>query len=1021
MSDNSNRPLEDSIIETPSLDNRRYKHIVIGTNKSGDDASQQHLSMDVLLISDPETDKASAAMDIYVGQLCDTLPGIAHFCEHMLFIGTSKYPTENAYDHYLSTHGGSSNAFTDLEHTCYYFDVQAESLEGALDRFAQCFISPLFTQSALDREVQAVDSEHAKNVMQDQWRMYQLSKSKMATSDHPYSGFGSGNAQSLDSKSIRETLLAFFEQNYRKSLQLYKLVVLGKESLEELQNMVERYFGELVETFENEDDAAGSSVPKPSRDEILHQLYHPPKWQVPQRLHVVPVSQVHALELQFPMREILSLYKSKPTRYLSHLVGHEGTGSLLSLLKSKQYVTELYADDSSKSCIPWSIFTIRMELTDAGLEHVDDIISLVFAYIDLLKSKGPQEWIHEEVTTVGDLQFRFLSQRNPMDYTCSIAGWMQQFPPSMYLSGAYKICDWNADQVQECLASLTPDNMFVMVSSPTFGEGDNCVEEEKWYGTKYCNMDCDEETWNKWKAVSHEDYQELQLPEINDMIATNFDLLEGKSDETKYPKDQPQCIHQDNNICLWYKPDNVFDMPKVNIMYSFKSGRGPFSPDAMVSAHLFAELVQEQCNEFSYLASMAGLHCDISPSASGMEMHISGYNHKAHVLVERLVDAMMDLFSDKKEMDAAVFDRISFKVAQQYHSFLVSQPYHHAIYGGDLVLEAGKVTIQDKIKVLQNITLEDVLAFAKGFWKYCHMEGLIHGNMSAQQAYDITNTVWKKTHPSHPNTTEAIITRAALDKRVVDLSASSSGYADTSSSFLYRFPEFNDANSNSCVQIVLQMGALDMATNSNLAFVNHLVREPAFNQLRTEEQLGYIVHTSVKTSGDNIKGLVFLIQSDSFDPNHVESRIEEFLAAFRQRIVAMSSDDFQTNVDSVVASFLEKNKNLGEESSRYWHVITNKTYQFRRLQMMADLVKTLKKEQVIQFFDKYVAANGSCRHKLCIQVVAKQHANAAACDDKEQKGVVLIENPADFKLSMPLFAMPSKVVIPPVDMGIVRE
>jgi insulysin len=97
-----------TIIETPSVDKRQYKHIVIG--KGVDEAP--HLSMDVLLVSDPETDKASAAMDIYVGQLCDTLPGIAHFCEHMLFIGTSKYPTENAYDQFLSTHGGSSNAFT---------------------------------------------------------------------------------------------------------------------------------------------------------------------------------------------------------------------------------------------------------------------------------------------------------------------------------------------------------------------------------------------------------------------------------------------------------------------------------------------------------------------------------------------------------------------------------------------------------------------------------------------------------------------------------------------------------------------------------------------------------------------------------------------------------------------------------------------------------------------------------------------------------------------------------------------
>lgn len=910
---------------------------------------------------------------------------------------------------------------SDLEHTCYYFDVQAESLEGALDRFAQCFISPLFTQSALDREVQAVDSEHAKNVMQDQWRMYQLSKSKLAMDGHPYAGFGSGNAKSLDSKSIRETLLAFFEQNYRKSLQLYKLVVLGKESLDELQTMVQKYFVELVEAFESSSNDPGAQGSLASRGELLSELYHAPEWQVPQRLHVVPVSQVHALELQFPMREILSLYRSKPTRYLSHLLGHEGTGSLLSLLKAKHYATELYADDSSKSCVPWSIFTIRMELTDAGLDNVDEVISMVFAYVDLLESEGPQEWIHNEVQTVGDLQFRFLSQRNPMDYTCSLAGWMQQFPPSMYLSGAYRLCEWNADLVRECLASLAPDNMFVMVSSPTFEEGEMCSEEEKWYGTKYRNLDCDGETWGKWKAVRHGDYPELQLPEVNDMIATNFELLEAASDETKYPKDQPQCVHQDDNVCLWYKPDNVFKMPKVNIMYNFTSGQGFFSPDSVVAAHLFAELVQDQCNEFSYLASMAGLHCEVSPSAFGLEVHVSGYNHKAHVLVERLIDTMMDLLDDGKRVDVEVFDRISFKIAQLYQSFLVSQPYQHAIYGGDLVLETGKSTIHDKINVLKNLTLDDVLSFAKNFWKYCRLEGLVHGNVSAQHAYDITAMVWRKTHPSLPKSTEATITRAALDRRVVDLSARNGASTDSSTSYLYRFSEFNEANSNSCVEIILQMGVLDMVTNAKLAFINHLVREPAFNQLRTEEQLGYIVHTSVKTSGDNIKGLLFLIQSDSFDPDHVEGRIENFIANFRGRIVKMSSEDFQTNVDTVVASFLEKNKNLGEESSRYWHVIQNQTYQFKRLQMIAEHVKSLKKDQVLQFFDKYVAANGPFRHKLCIQVVAKQHEDAATNDDLLSKDIVRIESPSEFKRSMPLLPMPPKVSTPVIDLGIKKE
>jgi insulysin len=103
-SDKTNNSNGGGNIETPSVDKRQYKHIVMGKNS-------QH-TLDVLLISDPNTDKASGAMDIYIGQLCDTLPGIAHYCEHMLFIGTSKYPTENAYDQFLSTHGGSSNAFT---------------------------------------------------------------------------------------------------------------------------------------------------------------------------------------------------------------------------------------------------------------------------------------------------------------------------------------------------------------------------------------------------------------------------------------------------------------------------------------------------------------------------------------------------------------------------------------------------------------------------------------------------------------------------------------------------------------------------------------------------------------------------------------------------------------------------------------------------------------------------------------------------------------------------------------------
>jgi insulysin len=74
-----------------------------------------------LLISDSETDKSAASMDVGVGSALDPKPlfGTAHFLEHMLFMGTKKYPSENEYSVYIGNNGGSTNAFTGIKDTNY--------------------------------------------------------------------------------------------------------------------------------------------------------------------------------------------------------------------------------------------------------------------------------------------------------------------------------------------------------------------------------------------------------------------------------------------------------------------------------------------------------------------------------------------------------------------------------------------------------------------------------------------------------------------------------------------------------------------------------------------------------------------------------------------------------------------------------------------------------------------------------------------------------------------------------------
>ncbi|RCH95916.1 Insulinase (Peptidase M16), partial [Rhizopus azygosporus] len=268
-------------LEKSDNDDRDYRLIKLASNE-----------LQVLLVHDKNTDKASAALDVHVGHISDppTLQGLAHFCEHLLFMGTEKYPKENDYNQYLSEHSGFSNAFTSVEDTNYYFEVAHSHLEGALDRFAQFFISPLFSDSCTERELKAVDSEHKKNKQQDSWRIFQLEKS-LCNPSHPYCNFGTGNLETLyenpkaNGQDIRQELLKFHDTYY--SANIMKLCILGRESLDQLTEWA-------VEKFK---DVRNKSIEPPSfPDNPLT------------KKELMPVKDVRILEMTFPFPDQRPLY-----------------------------------------------------------------------------------------------------------------------------------------------------------------------------------------------------------------------------------------------------------------------------------------------------------------------------------------------------------------------------------------------------------------------------------------------------------------------------------------------------------------------------------------------------------------------------------------------------------------------------------------------------------------------------------------------------------------------------------------
>ncbi|XP_041133364.1 nardilysin-like [Polyodon spathula] len=315
--------------------------------------------------------QSAAALCIGVGSFSDPddLPGLAHFLEHMVFMGSEKYPAENGFDAFLKKHGGSDNASTDCERTVFQFDVLRKYFREALDRWAQFFISPLMIKDAISREVEAVDSEYQLARPSDSHRKEMLFGS-LAKPGHTMGKFCWGNTQTLKHEPKEKNidtyarLREFWEQHY--SAHYMTLAVQSKETLDTLEEWMREIFSKIPNKTWTSPDLFAAFV---------FQLYLSKRF-------ISSLSPGHS----FPRNIITG-----SSRCTSWLIGHEGTGSILSLLRKKCWALALYGGNSETGFdqnSTYSIFSISITLTDEGYRNYYQIADLVFQYLKMLQKSG---------------------------------------------------------------------------------------------------------------------------------------------------------------------------------------------------------------------------------------------------------------------------------------------------------------------------------------------------------------------------------------------------------------------------------------------------------------------------------------------------------------------------------------------------------------------------------------------------------------------------------------------------------
>nr|GMD39795.1 insulin-degrading enzyme-like 1, peroxisomal [Ipomoea batatas] len=790
-------------ITKPRTDKREYRRIVLPN------------SLEVLLISDPETDK----------------------------------------------HGGSTNAFTSSEHTNYFFDVNTDCFEEALDRFAQFFIKPLMSPDATMREIKAVDS--------GSWDTLEVRP----------------KAKGLDT---RQELLKFYEENY--SANLMHLVIYSKDSLDKSERLVQSKFQEI----RNIDRIRTHFSGQPCTPEHLQIL-----------VKTVPIKQGHKLRVIWPITPGIRHYMEGPTRYLGHLIGHEGEGSLFYILKKLGWATSLSAGESD-STFEFSFFRVVIDLTDAGHEHFEDIVGLLFKFILLLQQAGPCKWIFDELSAICETGFHYQDKTRPIDYVVNVAMNMQHYPPEDWLVGSSLPSKFNASIIQSFLNELTPLNVRIFWESTMFqGHTDT---SEPWYGTAYSLEKIDGSLIQKW--MDQAPVEDLHLPAPNVFIPTDLSLKHALEKVRK-------TLH--------------------NLVTVF------------------------------------------------------GYNHKLRVLLEAVIEKIA-----KFEVKPDRFCVIKELRTRKYKNIKCQQPYEQAMYYCSLALQEQRWSWNDELEVLSSLDADSLARFHPLLLSRSFLECYVAGNIESNEAESMMQHIEDLFYKGPKPISRALFASENLTTRIIELGQGMQ--------YLYAAEGLNPSDENSAFFQYIQVGLDDFELNVRLQLFELIAKQPAFDQLRSVEQLGYITSLS-RMYDSGVRGLQFVIQSSVKDPKYVESRVRAFLDMFKSKLSEMSDEEFKKKVNALIDVKLEKFKNIWEEADFFWWEIYGGTYKFDRVPMEVAALKQLTKADLIKFFDEYVSISSPKRKALSVRVYGSSHSSEYKSEKEEpaEPGFVKIEDIFSFRRSRPVY------------------
>lgn len=938
-----------SSVLLPVVQAKENKDIIVSPNDKRDYAAVTlDNSITVLMVSDPTVDKSAAALSVGVGLLHDpmTQQGMAHYLEHMLFLGTDRFPESNGYSDFMSKNGGASNAYTWLDITNYMFEINNEAYDEALDRFSDFFKSPKLYPEYTEKEKNAVNAEWSMRREMDFFGRFKLNRSMMG--EHPANRFLIGNLETLGDKEgskLHAETVKFYNQYY--SANIMKVALVSNLPLAEMKTLAKKHFSSIKNKKIEQ--------PRVTKKIDFSKLGG-------KRIHYVPNQDVKQLILDFTIDNNAADYLAKPNRFINYLIGSEMPGSPAFLLKQSGLISGLTASASPDMYGNYGILSIDIELTDAGMKKREDITRTVMQFINKVKNEGVDKKYFKEIKTSLANQFRFLEKGNAFSYVSDLADEMQSYPVKNVIAAPYTYQSFDSKKIQNVLNQLNESRLRVWYVS----KQEPHDKQLHFYDGKYKIVDLDSKEVKAW----HEKPKvALALPKVNALLPEGFDI---KTDaNNKQPK--PEIVYDDSGIKVWQYPSQAFqNQPKGVLKVYFNSPEKQASIEGQILFSLWSDIYNIQQSALTTEAAIAGMNMSIQ-DANGMELSVQGFTDKQPVLLKDGL-AALNVQVDQTSFNQAV-DRYVRGLKNQEKQFPIRQLFG---YMNNVIYNDGYDSAR-LIKAAKNLKAEDLKHFIEKVLSNNHIRVFAFGNYDKRDINNYVSLI-KKQLPENRKVTPFVRSKVWLPGKGEVVSFKKDlEVADVALFDLQIHPEPS------------------VKQEARARVLRGHLRTAAFDKLRTEEQLAYAV-TALVTKIKEYTALGFAIQTPVKNVADMQKRFDDFKSEYTEKLNSMSAEEFEQLKSSVLVTLKEKPKNLSEELSPMLSDWYQEKWKFNSRDKLIAEVEKVTLEDVKSFYQEVVFGSDAAR--LSIQLRGSkfnQDDFAKIAQEQEIKDLVEFHNKAKYQ------------------------